>query len=375
VSSSPYRQEAGSAFGGWRLISPLGAGGNGEVWRATRDGQETAIKLLHAIDVDRFARFRNEVRVLQMLGEHPGIVPILDSGLPDQPTVADPAWFVMPLATPLADHLGPTPSLEAAVGAVASIAETLDRLWVSHRISHRDLKPNNLYFYNRAWALGDFGLAHDPGREPITAEDVRWLGARNFIAPEMVHQPSSASGGAADVYSLAKTLRALAAHETYPPADLTITPDGQGRLPAVLRDHDRWLFIAILLEFCTEVEPLKRPPMGQMADELAAWLKRDVGQRPWSTLTLSGEFNVALGEHRGLDSPEARQILRGLFLLDRADHLRSLNTRQQEDGTYWVDVTPWLHIAFEPAGNTKKRVLAYYRTGHDPRATTKELLG
>src|SRR4051812_40358508 len=74
----------GSRLGPYEIVSPLGAGGMGEVYRAkdTRLGREVAIKILpeaFARDPDRRTRFETEARAASAL-QHPGIVTLFDIG-------------------------------------------------------------------------------------------------------------------------------------------------------------------------------------------------------------------------------------------------------------------------------------------------------
>jgi len=71
---------SGSRLGAYEILSPLGAGGMGEVYRATdpRLGRDVALKVLPAEmaqDVERLGRFRREAKVLAQL-DHPNIVTI-----------------------------------------------------------------------------------------------------------------------------------------------------------------------------------------------------------------------------------------------------------------------------------------------------------
>jgi serine/threonine protein kinase len=99
-------------------------------------------------------------------------------------------------------------------------------------IGHRDLKPENLFRHEGRWVIGDFGLATYPGKEPITVGERR-LGPLYFIAPEMLREPDVADAGPADVYSLAKTLWALASGQRYP-------PEGQIRVDVADHDLGQW---------------------------------------------------------------------------------------------------------------------------------------
>jgi serine/threonine protein kinase len=66
--------------------------------------------------------------------------------------------------------------------------ETLVNLHDSD-ISHRDIKPDNLYLLDGNWVLADFGIASFPGKEAIT-EAGRKLGPMFYIAPEMLNSRS-----------------------------------------------------------------------------------------------------------------------------------------------------------------------------------------
>ena len=77
----------GTKLGPYEIVSPLGAGGMGEVYRArdARLGRDVAIKVLpaaFAADADRLRRFEQEARVLSALN-HPNLLAIYDVGSQD----------------------------------------------------------------------------------------------------------------------------------------------------------------------------------------------------------------------------------------------------------------------------------------------------
>ncbi|MBH3372455.1 hypothetical protein [Pseudomonas juntendi] len=78
-----YRKPpATTDFNGWTLDTqkPLGKGGNGVVYLATKDGQQGALKLLKSTKFsDRAARFRNEVSGLRDCADIQGVIPVLDA--------------------------------------------------------------------------------------------------------------------------------------------------------------------------------------------------------------------------------------------------------------------------------------------------------
>src|SRR3990170_8155036 len=75
---------AGTRFGQYEILAPLGSGGMGEVYRArdTRLNRDVALKILPALfthDPERLARFEREAQVLASLN-HPNIAQIYDAG-------------------------------------------------------------------------------------------------------------------------------------------------------------------------------------------------------------------------------------------------------------------------------------------------------
>src|SRR5437868_12321071 len=152
--------EAGTRLGPYEIISPLGQGGMGEVYRArdTRLGRDVAIKVLPqhlSSDRDLKARFEREARAISALS-HPHICHLYDIGSQDGTD-----FIVMELmeGESLADRLrkGPLP-LRQALEVGTQIAEALEK---AHKqgIVHRDLKPGNIMLTKSGAKLLDFGLA------------------------------------------------------------------------------------------------------------------------------------------------------------------------------------------------------------------------
>ena len=260
------------AVGPWTLYERLGHGGNANVWRATRPGSETAValKVINTTKVERepYQRFVREIEFLRGHQDVPGLLPLLDAYLPDQPSKADQPWLAMPIATPIAGALEGRP-LADVVTAVAAIADTLARLQRDFGIAHRDIKPGNLYELGGAWLIGDFGLIAVPDATSLTV-DGRQVGPAHYAAYEMILSPATADPHPADVYSLGKTLWVLATGQAFPPEGHQPTGT-RGFGIGDFRPHPRADSLDQEVDLMTRLHPAERPSKEQVARDLALW--------------------------------------------------------------------------------------------------------
>ena len=190
---------AGTRFGGYDVLSPIGAGGMGEVYRA-RDlslNRTVALKILpplFANDADRLARFKREGQVLASLN-HPNIAAI--HGLEESGGVRALVLEYVDGPT-LADRLAAGPiALDDALPIARQIADALEAAH-DHGVIHRDLKPANVKLRpDGTVKVLDFGLAkalETQSSEPedtsptITSPAVTGmgmiLGTAAYMAPE-----------------------------------------------------------------------------------------------------------------------------------------------------------------------------------------------
>lgn len=204
----------GTAVAGrYRLQERIGAGGMGEVWRATDDvlGRTVAVKVvlpaLYA-DPDFGRRFLAEARAMASV-HHPGVIAIHDFGETEDPDAGHHhgagrvAYLVMeyvagePLSRTLArvGRLAPAATM-ALIGQAAQALQAVH----NHGIVHRDIKPANIMVRpDGSVALADFGIAVLADATALTKPGTV-LGTPSYLAPEQVlGQPASARS---DVYAL-----------------------------------------------------------------------------------------------------------------------------------------------------------------------------
>jgi serine/threonine protein kinase len=200
----PQQAQAGATFGKWRLTARLGGGGQGHVWKAVTVGSDepAAIKVQKKLSTTALRRMRDEVAILDTHRDVRGLLPVLDSHLPAEDS-GERAWFVMPIATPLAERLRSS-SKPDCVAAVAEAADTLAALH-ARGVGHRDVKPANLLFWRDRVVVTDFGLGTFPRKEKVTGTREN-IGPRLTLAPEVRRYGRKALASPADVYSLAKCL-------------------------------------------------------------------------------------------------------------------------------------------------------------------------
>src|SRR5215469_4685550 len=189
---------SGTKLGPYEIVSPVGAGGMGEVYRArdVRLGRDVAIKVLPealANDADRLRRFEQEARTIAALN-HPNILGIHDIGTHDgAPFLVSEFLEGQTLRAELISaHLPVRRAIEYALGIAEGLAAAHEK-----GIVHRDLKPENVFVTRdgRIKVL-DFGLAKliRPGENHETAVTVTSqstlpgmvMGTVGYMSPEQV---------------------------------------------------------------------------------------------------------------------------------------------------------------------------------------------
>jgi Tol biopolymer transport system component len=265
---------AGTRLGAYEITGSLGAGGMGEVYRATDTSlkREVAIKILppaFAGDADRVARFQREAEALAALN-HPNIAQIY--GLERSGETTALAMELVEGPT-LADRIaeGPIP-VDESLGIARQIADALEAAH-AHQIVHRDLKPANIKLRpDGTVKVLDFGIATAPespvatsGRRspalltPALTEAGVLLGTAAYMSPEQAR--GRAVDQRADIWAFGCVLyEMLTGQPAFGGEDVTTTLARVLEREAKMAELPATLPVAVrqTLELCLEKDPGKR---------------------------------------------------------------------------------------------------------------------
>ncbi len=291
----------GTRLGPYEVVSAIGAGGMGEVYRATdtRLKRHVAIKILPAAlatDRDRLARFQREAEVLASLN-HPNIAAV--HGLEEYGSATA---LVMELVEGdnLAERLarGRIP-IDEALAIARQIADALESAH-ERGIVHRDLKPANIKVRpDGSVKVLDFGLAKAMAQGSGSEERERWTADVN-------NSPTITTPAMTQVGMILGTAAYM-------------SPE-QARGRTVDRRTDIWAFGCVLYELLTGLTIFARTTT---TETIAAVLEREVD---WSRLPASTPASVRRLLKRCLEK-DPRHRLR-----DAADARLELQDAGSEDG-------------------------------------------
>ncbi len=292
----PMQLAVHTRLGPYEILSPLGVGGMGEVYRArdTRLDRDVAIKVLPAElaqNTQFKLRFDREAKTISQLN-HPHICTLHDVGEENGIN-----FLVMELVegTSLADLLAMGPLASADVLRYGTqIAEALSK---AHRsgIVHRDLKPGNVMITKAGAKLLDFGLAKSTTVEinlddatqqkPLTTEGTI-LGTFQYMSPEQLE--GQEADARTDIFALGAVLYEMAtgrrAFEGKTKTSL---------IAAIVKEQPRPI---------AEVQPLTPPALQHVVDKCLA---KDPDDRWQSALDVASELRwiSSAGSQAGVAAP------------------------------------------------------------------------
>lgn len=373
LATEVSRHAPGRMIGHYKLLSPIGEGGMGVVWRATDTSldRDVAMKLLPESvsgDPTRLARFAREARAVAALN-HPGILAIYDFGHADGVSFA---------ATELleGETLGQrlttgrlTPRRSAAISA-----EIARALAAAHErgVVHRDLKPENIFLTREGRVkILDFGLAllvdsntTEPDglivSVPITVPGVAF-GTAPYMSPEQSR--GEVVDSRSDIFALGtvmfEMLTGVSPFERQTPAE-SMTAVMREDPPDIIEAADRLSAqLELIVRRCMEKRPEKRFQSTldlafsiDSAMEIVAPGNRKTASQGFrrggpppriQTLTYSGS------DRWPSPSPDGRMIV---FSSERDGQprvwLKHLQTRGEQPVTSGSDVLP----AYSPDGSS-----------------------
>jgi Tol biopolymer transport system component len=305
--------KAGARLGPYEILSPVGSGGMGEVWRArdTRLGREVAVKVLPsrlAGDAEALARFEREARAVATLS-HPNILAIHDFGRQE-----DVVYSVTEMVE------GETLRARLAGGALPArkaqdYAQQIARGLAAAQdkgVVHRDLKPENIIITPDGMVkILDFGLAKVASAEPdgLTATPTvqpgtvpgQIMGTMGYMSPEQVR--GQAIDHRTDIFAfgavLYEMLSGRAAFRRDTPADTMSAILRED--PADLSSTNRAISPALerIVHHCLEKNPAER---FQSARDLAFHLEAVSGSVSGTSAGLDAGAIPAAGRRQAARS-------------------------------------------------------------------------
>lgn len=304
---------AGETLGAWRLVSEIGQGGMGTVFRAQRsDGhfeQEAAVKLLHGIPSAKSLEYLARERQILATLTHPNIARLYDGGA----TPRGQPYLVMEYVEGIAidryvrdKHLSAHEILKLMIDVCGAIGFAHQRL-----IVHCDIKPSNILVVSSGRpVLLDFGIARlvDGEARNTPAPDAPLVDASSTQTLARAFTPRYASPEqrtgqvlttATDVYSLGRMLQEL----------LEITNAVASKNVAMKKGLNSDL--RAITDKATEEDPTKRyATAGALVADIErylgrkpldavkatpAYVARKFTQRNWPWLAAAGVFALTVG--------------------------------------------------------------------------------
>ena len=352
----------GTRLGQYEIVSPLGAGGMGEVYRARdwRLGREVAIKVLPTFvsnDPDRLRRFEHEARAAAALN-HPNILAVFQMGTHEgAPYLVSELLEGRTLREVLAQGSLP---IRKVIDYGVQIAQGLA---AAHEkgIVHRDLKPENLFVTTGRLKILDFGLAKltqrqstADSRAPTLTDGTEpgvVMGTAGYMSPEQVS--GERADHRADIFAFGAVL-----YEMVTKRRAFQKPTSAETMTAILHDEPPSISLLVptvplalrrIVQRCLEKNPEER---FQSAHDLAFALEAlsDTGASP----TISSI--PALFSRRWIYVAAGAAIVATLLTVF---WVRQRNGSTQN--TRWVQLTNFPDSVTQPALSPDGRMLTFVR--------------
>jgi hypothetical protein len=305
----------GKVFAGYHVLSQLGKGGMGEVYKARQPVlvRLVALKIVKpelAADPGYVERLHKEAEAAAKFN-HPNIVQIYTAG------EADGTHFIVMEyveGESLSDRLRREGPLDIPTGIeiCLSVARALRYAWERARIIHRDVKPDNIYLsVDGEVKLGDLGLAKSLGDGSAGLTEVgQTLGTPYYCSPEQARGDKDIDARA-DVYSLGCTLYHILAGEPPYARELDASP------------------VAVMMRHLSDLAPDISAALPGAPDCLVKMMRKMLAKSP---------------EDRHYDYVELMQDLEAV-----REHVNPKQSNEdageKRPGSFVVQVLPWIVVA------------------------------
>ncbi|HKV79488.1 MAG TPA: serine/threonine-protein kinase [Candidatus Sulfotelmatobacter sp.] len=313
MSTIPTIFEVGTTIGDYQIISVIGRGGMGKVFKVRNllsDRIEAMKVLLPGTDprADLVERFLREIKVVAAL-EHPAI-----ASLRTALRANDQILMIMEFVEGTSLHSRMLQGTVDTARSVRFMQQVLDALAYAHRrgVVHRDIKPSNILVTpNDTIKLTDFGIASRSGDPRLTGEGVA-LGSLFYMSPEQMK--AEAVDARSDLYSVGVTLFEM----------VTGQPPVQGTsFYSILKAHMQGK-----PRPATELAP-HLPP------ELSRIISKSLEKLPDARFQSAGEFHAALSRVT-FEKPsisDATRIVSGLPVSDAPTVTLSIDVPPRVEAT------------------------------------------
>lgn len=277
-------------IGKYNILSPLGAGGMGCVYRVSScsDGYEYALKVCTEQDEESKKRFGREIRAIERIS-HPNVMPILDTNLS-----CDPPFYVMPIAMgsayDLISELSNSP--EKALSVFMAACKGLQAAHLAGEY-HRDIKPQNILIMEGGGVfLSDFGLVKFKDRDStMLTKTMIALGTEMYMAPEQFLPAGSRDADErTDIFQLGKTL-----YHMY-----------TGKYPAIMTSEGIPAGLWHIIQKATKQSPVERyQSVAEIIDALNDYIAaQDPAKNPREAFAIQLDAineRLAVGQYRSQD--------------------------------------------------------------------------